>query len=347
MRHARRVSRLSLGLALAGVLLLAAIPVRAADTAADTAPDKAAVLDLLRAVIGVSAAVPADARTAGSLGTERTGSGVVIDDEGLIVTIGYLILEATQVTVTVGSETIPAAVVAYDHESGFGLIRADLPPDIQPMALGDSTELKHGAPVLAVSWQRGHAVTPARVASRRLFAGYWEYLLAGAIFTVPPHPHYGGAALVSTDGGLVGIGSLLVGDAISEDTQSPGNMFVPVEVLQPILADLLAEGRRRDAPAPWLGLFAREANGRVFVIHTAPEGPAESAGLEPGDVIIGVAGARVAGLSDFYRRVRALGAAGTDVPLDVVRHASPDLTIERVAVRSADRGTWLKAWLPQ
>ncbi len=339
MRHARRGSRLVAGLALVGALALAAFPARAAD--------KAAIMDLLRAVVGVASEVPADARTAGSLGTERSGSGVVIDADGLIVTIGYLILEADRVTVTVGSETIPGEIVAYDHESGFGLIRADLPPDLAPMALGESADLGDGTPVLAVSWQDGHAVTPARVASRRLFAGYWEYLLADAIFTTPPHPHYGGAALVATDGSLVGIGSLFVGDARAEGTPSPGNMFVPVEALQPILGDLLAEGRRSGPAAPWLGLFAREANGRVFVLRTAPDGPAETAGLAPGDVIIGVAGARVAGLSDFYRRVRALGAAGTDVPLDVVRHRSPDLVIERVAIRSADRGAWLKAWVPR
>lgn len=324
----------SVGMLLAVALLIAPRPLQAAD--------QAAVERILNPIIGVHAEIPETARTAAALGTERDGSGVVIDDAGLVLTIGYVILEADRVEVRTDDGTLAADIVAYDHESGFGLLRAERPIDVTPMPLGDSEALETGTPVLAVSWQDGHAVTPTRIVSRRLFAGYWEYLLADAIFTQPPHPGYGGAALVSADGRLVGIGSLLVNDAVDGEDNAVGNMFVPVEALKPILGDLVADGRRAEPPPPWLGLFAREAQGRVFVTRVADEGPASTAGIKPGDVIIGVDGERVGDLPDFYRRVRALGTAGTAVPLDVVRRDAAELAIERIDVTSADRSAWLK-----
>ena len=299
--------------------------------------------DVLSAVVGVRAYVPDAARTAEALGIRRIGSGVVIDEQGLIVTIGYLILEAERVEVLTGEdEPIPATLIAYDGDSGFGLIRAARVPDVRPMTLGDSRRLEANDPVLVASFRLGPGITPAKVASRRQFAGYWEYLLDDAIFTTPPHRSFGGAALIAKDGRLVGIGSLLVGDALSEDEPSPGNMFVPVEALEPVLGDLLTEGRRSGPTLPWLGVFTQEVGGRVFVTATAADGPAEMAGLEPGDAIIGVGGDRIDGMADLFRRVRDLGAAGIEVPLDVVRRRSGDLAIQRVVIRSADRTSWLR-----
>ena len=295
--------------------------------------------DVLAAVVGVRAEVPATARTAETLGTRREGSGVLIDASGLVLTVGYLILEAgiTEI-VEAGGRVLPAEIVAYDHETGFGLLRALQPLDAAPMAVGDSTGLGAADPVLAVSRADGVAAQSAVVASRREFAGYWEYLLPDAIFTTPPLAAFAGAALIGRDGRLLGIGSLFVGDAADEGRHLPGNMFVPIDALQPILADLLEHGHRTTAPRPWLGLSSDERGGVIHVLRVATGGPAARAGIEPGDVIVGVAGAPVAGLADFYRRVWALGQAGVEVPLTVGRPSGR----REIAVRSIDRYGWLR-----
>jgi S1-C subfamily serine protease len=296
--------------------------------------------DILAAIVGVNADVPATARTAGTLGTSRTGSGVVIDGNGLVLTIGYVILESgiTDI-VDAGGKTIPADIVAYDYESGFGLLRALQPLAVRPMELGDSAALAPLHQVLVVSRADGNVeATPALVAGRREFAGYWEYLLADAIFTAPVHRSFAGAALIDREGRLVGIGSLFVGDAAGTDTPTPGNMFVPIDALKPILAELVAEGRRKQAARPWLGLFAEARPGGIRVASVAQEGPAERSGLKQGDLITGVAGQPVSDLGDFYRRLWALGPPGVDVPLSVKRSGDPlDITVQ-----SADRYDWLR-----
>lgn len=295
------------------------------------------------AVVGVLSQVPADARTARSLGTERQGSGIVIGGDGLVLTIGYLILEAQDArVVTADGEFVPAEVVGYDHNSGFGLLRALKPLNVSPVQLGESTALEVDAPVLAVSFGGARSVTPGKVVSRRVFAGYWEYLLEDAIFVMPPHPQYGGAALIGADGRLVGVGSLLVGDAAEPGTPGPGNMFVPIDALKPILRDLLEHGRPSKPSHPWLGVYTDETGGRVFIAHTAPGGPAEKAGLKAGDIIMGVGGKRVTNMADFLRKVWAHGDAGVDVPIDVLPLGTPDLSIRQIMVSSMDRYRWLK-----
>jgi S1-C subfamily serine protease len=290
-------------------------------------------------VVQVSATIRSDGRTADSLGTQREGSGVVIDDSGLILTIGYLILEALEVNVAGEAKTpVAADVVAYDHETGFGLLRAREPLDIAPLALGDSAALRPRQPVLVASRMGEFDAGGVYVVDRRVFAGYWEYLLEDAIFTAPPRSDFGGAALIDEGGRLVGIGSLVVHDAGQEDRPIPGNMFVPINQLKPILGDLLANGRRSDPPRPWLGLTLEEHRGRVFVTRVTPEAPAAGAGIEADDLILGVAGAPVVGLVDFYRKLWALGDAGVLVPLNVLQGVSP----RTATVRSADRYRYLK-----
>ncbi len=294
------------------------------------------------AVVGVRAEIAGDARTAKTLGTEREGSGIVIDDRGHVLTIGYLVLEARSAEVVIDGKGHPAQVVGYDHETGYGLLRAGDPLPLRPIELGESAKLAAGDPVLAVSGLQGLGVTAAKVSDRREFAGAWEYLIADAIFTVPPHPAFGGAALIDRNGRLVGIGSLIVGDADGGEAASPGNMFVPIDLVKPILDDLISGGRRTGAARPWLGLYLREIEGRVFVFDVAAGGPAEAAGLERGDVVIGVAGRRIGGLADLLRRVRSQGDAGVEVPLDVVRRGDVELSIQRIGVRSRDRHDWLR-----
>ena len=299
--------------------------------------------EIVNAVVGVTATVPEDARSAVTLGTSRSGSGIVIDDQGLVLTIGYLILEAHAAAVTdAGGDLVPANLVAYDQNTGFGLLRATKPLGIKPLKFGSSDTLPKGAPVVVISRGGPGPVFPAQVVSRREFAGYWEYLLDNAIFTMPPHPQFGGAALVGTDGRLVGVGSLIVHDAVKDGEPSPGNMFVPVDALKPILKDLIKNGRHPEPPHPWLGIYANEQGGRLFVVRLAKGGPAEKAGIRAGDVIMGVGGRKVDGMADFLRKVWAMGQAGVEVPVDVLPLSKGEMQIQSVKVRSLDRHDWLK-----
>ncbi len=322
-----------------GLRLLSAAGVLAAAAWQGPAAAQASPQDVLAAVVRLTAEIPADARTAEALGTEREGSGVVIDDSGLVLTIGYLILEAMSATVY-GPDGTPvlADVIAYDHKSGFGLVRAREDLGVTPVRLGDSRELEVNDRVLAVSYGGAPGVRGALVASRRQFAGYWEYLLDRAIFTIPPHPRWSGAALIGSDAKLLGIGSLIVGDAVLGEHTLPGNMFVPIDLLKPILADLLSEGRRAGPGQPWLGVFLTDVPGGALVTRVAPGGPAEASGLRPGDVVVGVAGEAVTNLPDLYRHIWAQGKAGADIPLTYRRGTRST----HVTVTSGDRDAYLR-----
>lgn len=302
-------------------------------------PALADLRDAPKAVVGVRSEVPPEARTARALGRDRSGSGVVIDASGLVVTIGYLILEAAAVDLyDAAGRRIPAEIVGYDHDTGFGLLRAAEPLEAPPLPLGDSAAVAIGQPLLVLSRTDGLDGREVKLVSRREFAGYWEYLLPDALFTLPPHPAFAGAALIDAKGTLVGIGSLFVGDATAEDVASPGNMFVPINALKPIMGDLLAYGRRPGASHPWLGLYAGEHAGHLIVGSVADDGPAENAGLRPGDVLLGVGGIPVRSLAEFYRRVWDLGEPGVPVPLRIMRR---DQVIE-LQVPSIDRMRWLR-----
>lgn len=295
--------------------------------------------NFIQAVVKISTKVPPDARTARRLGTAREGSGVVIDGNGLILTIGYIMLEASQVDIGLADgRTVPAQMIAYDHETGFGLLRATAKLGVKPVELGDSRAVHERDQVLVVAHGGKRAAAGALVVSRRPFAGWWEYLLERAIFTAPPHPNFGGAALIDSGGRLVGIGSLVVGDAAGPEQPLAGNMFIPIDMLKPILADLLEKGRRADPSRPWLGLTSREVHGRLFVTRVAKNGPAYSAGIRSGDLVIGVDGKPIEGLADFYRKVWAMGAAGVGVPVNVVH----GVTVKPVIIKSGSRYDWLK-----
>ena len=211
--------------------------------------------ELVSAVVRVKTFINPEGRTTQNLGREREGSGVVIDSSGLVLTIGYLMVEAHSAElITQDGRTVAADVVGYDHETGFGLLRATAALNVRPMPMGKSADLKAEDPVLIASFGGADMVGAARVVARREFAGSWEYLLEDAIFTAPPHPLWSGAALINREGKLVGIGSLVVGDASGKSDGTPGNMFVPIDRLPPILAELMADGRTQRPPRPWLGL---------------------------------------------------------------------------------------------
>lgn len=290
----------------------------------------------LEAVVRVHAEIPTDARTAAYLGTERDGAGVVIDDAGLVVTIGYLITEAMGAEVTTGSGRVSRAdVVGFDIASGLGLLRAAEPLAVKPIPIGTATALTEKTPVVVAASGGPEAVLPAVVVSRRDFVGYWEYLLEDAIFTAPPHPAWSGAALLGPDGKLAGIGSLVVSDAKAD---LPGNMFVPIDRLQPVMGDLLALGRPSAPSRPWLGVNLRELDGKLVVGRVALNGPSDKAGVRHGDRVTAIDGAPVHELADFYRTLWRHGDAGVTVRLGVTRQGEE----REIEVNTIDRYRYLK-----
>ncbi len=294
----------------------------------------------LSSVVNVKTYVPADAFTANTLGTERAGSGVVIRDTGLVATIGYLVTEAETIWLTCSDgRAVAGHALAYDQESGFGLVQALGKLDLPAMEIGDTDKLRAGdAVVFAAGGGRRHAIE-TRVAARQEFAGYWEYALDDAIFTAPAHPFWGGGGLISGDGKLVGIGSLILQQGDGQGRRHDMNMVVPISHLMPILPDLLSYGRVNRPPRPWLGMYVTESDEEIVVGGLADGGPAEMAGVRTGDRIIAVGEDEISDLGGLWRRVWAAGSAGAEVRLRLGRETS---TLA-LTVRSADRASFLKS----
>ena len=341
----RTFRRLILQLLLAFVAL-AALPLGAkiARSADETQapPDAKAyqhLVDAANAVVGIKVKALPNARSNESLGQERMGSGVVIGKDGLVLTIGYLVLEADQVEVTEAEGTsVPGVVVAYDHATGFGLVRPVAPLATKPIRLGTAGPVGQLDRLMIVSGGMEQTVSIATVVSRRRFAGYWEYLIDGAIFTAPPRLDHSGAALINKDGELVGIGSLFVMDALTPGERLPGNMFVPVDLIVPILDDMVRTGGQKAAPRPWLGVNSLEEDGRVKVMQVNQESPADRAGIQAGDIILSVNGEAVASLEKFYNQLWRGGPAGTEVVLTVLHGPN----VRTVTVRSIDRHEFMR-----
>jgi len=291
----------------------------------------------LDAVVQLRSGIPEDAFTAPLLGTERGGNGVVIR-EGLVLTIGYLITEASTIWLTTNKGVVAGAFpIAYDQATGFGLVQPLGKLGVRPIEIGSASACRVGENVvLAGHGGRAHALK-ATVFAKREFAGYWEYVLDEAVFTAPAHPQWGGAALISADGKLAGIGSLLVQEKIDAGTLQ-GNMIVPIDLLGPILDDMLKRGRPDRPPRAWLGLYVAEAGKHLAVAGLAPGGPAERAGVQSGDLVLEIGGAKPASLADFFRRIWKLGSAGAVVPLKVSRDGSTS----EVRIISGDRNDFLK-----
>jgi S1-C subfamily serine protease len=306
--------------------VVTAAALMALTTALGSAPAQAgeglSLDELLSGVVRIKTFINPDGYTRESLGREREGTGIVIDDAGLVLTIGYLMVEAHAAEITTNSgHTVPANVVGYDNESGFGLLQAITPLNVRPMQMGKSADVKSGDRMLVAGYGGQAGIIPAKVVAKREFAGNWEYMLDEAIFTSPPHPAWSGAGLISHDGKLVGIGSLIVGDTSGKGEGGRGNMFVPIDRLAPILADLISEGHSLQPAHPWLGLDTDEVDGRLVVSRVSPGAPAEKSGLHRGDIIVGVGAdsEKPKDLPDLYRKIWAQGAAGTSIALDVLQ----------------------------
>ena len=299
-----------------------------------------AVAGALSAVVGLRTTIPRDRRSAQTLGSEREGHGILVGDDGLIVTIGYLIMEADTVTVTdIDGHEYDAYIVGYDYESGFGLVRAEQPIPQTPMSFGDSDSLELRSEAYVAGLGGEKATLKVKVAGRREFAGYWEYLLDNAIFTVPAYPLWGGSALIGQDGLLLGVGSLLVQEVLGPGAPAfPGNMYVPINRLKPIFKELVDNGRLLTPPRPWLGIYTMEHMGQLVVGGISDGGPADRAGLQRGDFLHALDGDVLDDVADFYRKLWAIGPAGTVVTLRMER----DNDAFEVTVRTGDRAGYHK-----
>ena len=234
-----------------------------------------------RSMVALRSTIPNDAFTATTLGTLREGSGVVIREDGLVLTIGYLITEAEEVWLTRhDGHVVPGHALAYDQETGFGLVLAMTPLGVPAVQFGNTAETKVGDRAILADGI-GQSVH-SNIVAKQEFAGYWEYLLDEAIFVGHAHSSWGGAALFDVDGKLLGIGSLYL-QMVRNGEAADVNMVVPINLLLPILDDLLTRGRVNRPPRPWLGAFTAESDGRVVIMSVTQEGPAAEAGLRRGD----------------------------------------------------------------
>jgi S1-C subfamily serine protease len=293
---------------------------------------------VLSSVVGLHSIIPSDAFSADSLGTERAGNGVVIDD-GLVLTIGYLITEAEAVWLHLGDgRVVQGHALGFDSVTGFGLVQALGRLDLDPLPLGSSTEAEIGDRVVVGGAGGRTRSVASRIAAKQEFAGYWEYLLDQAIFTHPAHPNWGGTGLISSRGELIGIGSLQL-EREREGRPEHVNMIVPIDLLKPVLDDLRKFGRVNKPARPWLGMFSHEIDGRVVVVGISSKGPAARAELKAGDIILAVNGDKISSQTQFYRKLWALGPAGVDVPLTVHHEGVPF----DVVLTSTDRARLLKA----
>jgi S1-C subfamily serine protease len=303
------------------------------------ASDYAFDLDrVLSSVIGLHSIIPNDAFSADNLGTERAGNGVLID-HGLVLTIGYLITEAEAVWLHLGDgRVVQGHALGVDPESGFGLVQALGPIDLDPVPLGSSASAEIGdRVVLGGAGGRTRSVA-SHIAAKQEFAGYWEYLLDDALFTHPAHPNWGGAGLISNRGELIGIGSLQL-EREREGSSEHVNMVVPIDLLKPVLDDLRKFGRVNRPARPWLGMYSAEIEEKIVVVGISAKGPAARAELKAGDVILAVNGEKVSSQTQFYRKLWSLGPAGVDVPLTVYHEG----VTFNVVLASTDRAKMLKA----
>jgi len=299
----------------------------------------------LSAVVGIRALVPPDAFTAEILGTERVGHGALIRNDGIVLTIGYLVTEAETVWISLsGGNTVPGHVLGYDQESGFGVVQALAHLDSPVLPLGRSSLAETGIRVVVGGAGGRKRSVASRIIAKQEFSGYWEYVLDEAIFTAPAHPFWGGTAMIGPAGDLLGIGSLQIQQASSNPVAQAtrqgddANMIVPIDLLKPIFEDLITIGRPNRPPRPWLGLYATEIGNSVAILGLASRGPAQKAGLRAGDIVLSVAGTNATDLAGLFRRIWALGEAGVMVPLTINREGR---TFD-VSIRSVDRRRLLK-----
>ena len=315
----------------------------ASDSAAEGARSDAQsdrLAQAIAAVVKIKVKALPDARSLNTLGAEREGSAIVVGPNGLLLTIGYLIVEAETIEVeNQAGKRVPASVVAYDYGSGFGLIRALAPLGLEPIQLGNSGKLSETDSAIFSAAGGIDAASTTLVVSKRRFAGYWEYMIDDAIFTSPPRFDHSGAALIDRSGTLVGVGSLIVADAAGSSRKLPGNMFVPIDLLKPIIDEMVKTGSSKRGKRPWLGITSQEVEGRVFVSRVQADSPAERAGLQQGDILLSVGTDKISKLEEFYASLWRNREPGDEVTLTVLQGGE----VKKVSVKSIDRAQYIRA----
>ena len=289
---------------------------------------------VLESMVTISSRIPEDAFTAETLGTDRAGNGILISERGIVLTIGYLISEAEEIWIRANDGRLfPGHPLAYDQQTGFGLVQALAHIDLPVAKMGVGTDAVTGDSVLVAGAGGRQRSVAATIVARQEFAGYWEYVIDDALFTAPAHPNWGGTGVFNERGELIGVGSLHLEQGATEDSTEHMNMIVPINLLTPILSDLMKFGQRQEPPRPWLGLYATELDDKVVVVGRSQRGPARKADLHNGDIIEAVGGRQVTSLANLYHLIQAQGEAGTTIELTIER----DEETMDVAVTSDDR----------
>jgi len=278
------------------------------------------ILNIYKSVVKIDSIIPPEARTAQSLGTVRGGNGVVIDDKH-ILTIGYIVVEAETITITLpDGKKFPGELIGYDHTTGFGILRTIIQSDLTPLKIGDSDQLTKEDFLYVLPYLTEGRPSAVKMVSRRSFAGWWEYFLDKPIYTYPANSSFAGSALINEYGEVLGIGSLYVGDAAATGISSPGNMFVPINDLKPILDDLIENGRRTKDIKPYMGLTSSDNTGEVKITRVNDNGPAAKAGFSVNDTILAVNNEKINNIEDFYKVVWSFGGPGTKLQFDIERN---------------------------
>ena len=272
-------------------------------------------------IVSVRSIVPPEARTAANLGVEREGNGVAID-ENHILTIGYIVLESESIEIGLSDgRSLPAKLIGYDHTSGFGIIKSVVPLTMPHLKLGNSDDINSEEDLLILPSPIRGAGSIVRSVSRRPFTGWWEYFVESPIYTTPPNRFWAGAPILNGNGEILGIGSLFVSESVP-GISSPGNMSVPINLLKPILEDLLTNGRRKGKIQPYLGISSDESNDQIIVTRVSEGGPAYQAGVKPQDIIVAINGSQITKLESFYKKIWKSGEAGVTIELSVLRSGS-------------------------
>ncbi|MDC0631582.1 S1C family serine protease [Candidatus Pelagibacter sp.] len=275
---------------------------------------------IYQSVVKIDSIVPSDARTANSLGTIRGGNGIVIDDKH-ILTIGYIVVEAETITITLpNGVVVPAELAGYDHTTGFGILKTILPSKLTPLQIGNSDKLNKEDLLYVLPYLTEGAPSAVKMVSRRSFTGWWEYFLDKPIYTHPMNTSFAGSALINEFGELLGIGSLYVSDAAAEGVPMPGNLFVPINDLKPILNDLIVNGKRTADVKPYMGLTSNDDTGKVMVTRVNDDGPAAKAGFKENDIILKVNKINIQDTEKFYKTVWSQGGPGTLLDFEIERN---------------------------
>ena len=306
----------------------------ASNSYAEITKDK--VQRFYESIVSVRSIIPPEARTAASLGVEREGNGVAID-ENYILTIGYLVLESESIEIGLSDgRQLPAKLVGYDPTSGFGILKSIVPLKMSPLQLGNSDDINSEEDLLILPSPNRGVGSIVRSVSRRPFSGWWEYFVESPIYTTPPNRFWAGAPILNGDGEILGIGSLFVSESVP-GISSPGNMSVPINLLKPILGDLLSNGRRKSKIQPYLGISSDDSTNKIIVTQVSKDGPAFRAGIKPEDIIVTINGSQISNLKSFYEKVWKSGEAGVTIDLSVIRSGS----LMNFKVKTVDRLDYL------